>query len=135
MKLVKIQLLFKTNDLILFISAYSNKVCKLNSYLGINYRIKISLLVLLHIYSINKLLLIPFIESTLFILSYGYQTYKKLINIALTLNSSICYAIKFNNKFYPLTIVKCSYLLSYTQVQKLLYKTLSNIVKKTVKIM
>lgn len=135
MEIMKIQLLFKTSDLLLFIKIYNNKRFKQSGSLVFNYKVKISVLVLLHLYSIKKRVLIPFIKSTGFFIFYGFQLYKELINIVLMHNSTTYYSIKFNNNLYPMFIIKSSYSFSYYQVQRFLYKTLSNIIKQPVKIM
>lgn len=134
MKLVKIKLVFKISDLILFTINHINKRCKQNDMLDVNYRVKISFLVSLHLESVKKLLLTSFLKSTLFILSYGSELHQRLANVILAFNNTHCYTIKFNNNLYSSTIIKSSYFFNYCYVQKLLYKTLANIAKKIAKI-
>lgn len=130
MKLIKARLVLKTNDLILFANIYNNKRCKENSY-----KLKISFLAVLHVHSTKKLLLIPFIKSTVSTVFYGSKIYKKLSDTVVTFNSISYYSIKFNNNFYSTASIKNSYSFSYYQVQKFLYRNVGNIVKKLVKIM
>lgn len=120
-----VKFILKTNDLILLINNYNNKI-----FITIDYKIKkikAQNFILLHYYSIKKLLLSSFIINSELTLLYSHKIFEVISNIVLANNYSFLFSLKFNNIFYSQFLINkiCSF--NYYQIQKLYYKTFYNL--------
>lgn len=128
----KIKHIFKTNALLFLIHNSNNKIFKQIKYIRKLsfkiYKIKTTLLFISQKNSINRLLVSAFIKNSNMIIIYCKTTNKTIIKNLL--NFTHLLSIKFNNKFYFLSIVKKLYSLNYYQTKLLIYKFLNSSIKK-----